>query len=233
MRAAFAAAAAGTTAYPGEAPPEPSRLPNDWRRFLDLVQGEGEVADEAEVTGLVAEVALDEADRQLLPARASARRAYAGPGRGGWRVGGPGRRPDGDGPLGLRRGDGGHGPGGRRPRGPRRDRRAAAAGGPGARRGPRGGLPGGREHRGAGRGRGACGPQPRGAASRSPGRPMPSRPRGTGSPSWVSTGPIPRPAWRRRAPPGRRADLEAAEAAAAGARRAAAGRPRRRAGRRS
>ena len=44
MRAAFAAAVAGTTAYPGEAPPERSRLPNDWRRFLDLVQGEGEVA---------------------------------------------------------------------------------------------------------------------------------------------------------------------------------------------
>ena len=41
MRAAFAAAAAGTTAYPGEAPPERSRLPSDWRRFLDLLQGDG------------------------------------------------------------------------------------------------------------------------------------------------------------------------------------------------
>jgi hypothetical protein len=78
MRAAFAAAAAGTTAYPGEAPPERSRLPSDWRRFLDLVQGEGEVADEAEVTDLVAKVALDDADRKLLPVRASARRAFAG-----------------------------------------------------------------------------------------------------------------------------------------------------------
>jgi len=77
MRAAFAAAAAGTTAYPGEAPPERSRLPSDWRRFLDLVQGEGEVADEAEVTDLVAKVALDEPDRMILPARASARRAFA------------------------------------------------------------------------------------------------------------------------------------------------------------
>ncbi len=77
MRAAFAAAAAGTTAYPGEAPPERSRLPSDWRRFLDLVQGAGEVADEAEVADVVANVALDEADRKLLPARASARRAFA------------------------------------------------------------------------------------------------------------------------------------------------------------
>jgi hypothetical protein len=77
MRAAFAAAVAGTTAYPGEAPPERSRLPNDWRRFLDLVQGEGGVADDAEITDLVAEVALDEADRKLLPDRASARRALA------------------------------------------------------------------------------------------------------------------------------------------------------------
>ena len=83
MRAAFAGAAAGTTAYPGEAPPERSRLPSDWRRFLDLVQGEGKVADETEITDLVAKVALDEAGRKLLPARASARRALRGPGRGG------------------------------------------------------------------------------------------------------------------------------------------------------
>jgi hypothetical protein len=78
MRAAFAAAVAGTTAYPGEAPPERSRLPNDWRRFLDLVQGETRLADEAEVADLVAEVALDETDRKVLPARASARQALAG-----------------------------------------------------------------------------------------------------------------------------------------------------------
>ena len=77
MRAAFAAAVAGTTAYPGEAPPERSRLPNDWRRFLDLVQGETKAADGAEVADLVAEVALDEADRKVLPARASARQALA------------------------------------------------------------------------------------------------------------------------------------------------------------
>ena len=77
MRAAFAAAVAGTTAYPGEAPPERSRLPNDWRRFLDLVQGGGKAADEAEVADMVAEIALDEADRKVLPARASARRAFA------------------------------------------------------------------------------------------------------------------------------------------------------------
>lgn len=77
MRGAFAAAVAGTTAYPGEASPERSRLPNDWRRFLDLVQGGGEAADEAEVADLVAEVALDEAGRKLLPARTSARREFA------------------------------------------------------------------------------------------------------------------------------------------------------------
>ncbi len=77
MRAAFGAAVAGTTAYPGEAPPERSRLPNDWRRFLDLVQRETGLADEAEIADLVAEVALDEADRNVLPARASARRALA------------------------------------------------------------------------------------------------------------------------------------------------------------
>ncbi len=77
MRAAFAAAAAGTTAYPGEALPERSRLPSDWRRFLDLAQRGAVVTDEAEVTDLVAKVVLDEADRTLLPARASARRSFA------------------------------------------------------------------------------------------------------------------------------------------------------------
>jgi hypothetical protein len=37
MREALAAAHARTTAYPGEGTPEVTRLPNDWRRFLDLV----------------------------------------------------------------------------------------------------------------------------------------------------------------------------------------------------
>jgi hypothetical protein len=77
MRAAFAAAAAGTTAYPGEAPPERSRLPSDWRRFLDLAQGKVTGTDGAEVADLVAKIALDEGDRRLLPVRASARRAFA------------------------------------------------------------------------------------------------------------------------------------------------------------
>ena len=77
MRAAFAAAAAGTTAYPGEALPERSRLPSDWRRFLDLAQRGAALTDEAEVADLVAKVVLDEADRALLPARASARRSFA------------------------------------------------------------------------------------------------------------------------------------------------------------
>jgi hypothetical protein len=77
MRAAFAAAAAGTTAYPGEAPPEKSRLPSDWRRFLDLVQGGDDAAATAGVADLVAGIALDDGERKLLPARAAARRAYA------------------------------------------------------------------------------------------------------------------------------------------------------------
>jgi hypothetical protein len=76
MRAAFGAAAAGTVAYPGEAPPERSRMPSDWRRFLDLVQGGDDAAARAGVVDMVAEVALDDGARTLLPARAAARRAY-------------------------------------------------------------------------------------------------------------------------------------------------------------
>jgi hypothetical protein len=76
MRAAFKAAASGTTAYRGEAAPERSRLPSDWRRFLDLVEAEGKAADEAAISDQVAQVALDEAERKLLPARAAARLRY-------------------------------------------------------------------------------------------------------------------------------------------------------------
>ena len=77
MRAVFAAAAAGTTAYPGEAPPEQSRLPGDWRRFLDLVQAGDDAAATAGIPDLVAGIALDDGERKLLPPRAAARRAYA------------------------------------------------------------------------------------------------------------------------------------------------------------
>jgi len=74
MREVFAAAAAGTVAYRGEAPPEHTRLPNDWRRFLDLADelGAGPGADD-----LVKTWVLDEGAAKLLPARAKARSAYA------------------------------------------------------------------------------------------------------------------------------------------------------------
>ena len=80
MRAVFAAAAAGTTAYPGEGPPEPARIANDWRRFLDLAQGAPDPdggPDLEAIPDLVSESALDDGDRRLLGARAGARRAYA------------------------------------------------------------------------------------------------------------------------------------------------------------
>jgi hypothetical protein len=73
MREVFAAAAAGTTAYPGEGTPERSRLGNDWRRFIDLAQGS---RDAAGIPDLVAAVVLDEASGRLLPVRATARDAY-------------------------------------------------------------------------------------------------------------------------------------------------------------
>jgi hypothetical protein len=80
MRAVFAAAAAGTTAYPGEGIPEPSRLPNDWRRFLDLAQ---QAADPATLAAgsrtlaeLVAQWALDPQQAAELPARETALAAY-------------------------------------------------------------------------------------------------------------------------------------------------------------
>ncbi len=74
MRGVFAAAAAGTTAYPGALPAERSRLPNDWRRLLDLSEGPGSRAGVAKV---LSKWVLGEAAAKLLPAREAARRAYA------------------------------------------------------------------------------------------------------------------------------------------------------------
>ncbi len=81
MREVFAAAAAGTTAYPGEGEPERSRMPSDWRRFLDLAE---QAADPASamtsgrsISDLLAQWALDDGDASLLPARAAAVERYS------------------------------------------------------------------------------------------------------------------------------------------------------------
>jgi hypothetical protein len=75
MRAVFAAAAAGTTAYRGSAPAERTGTPNDWRRFLDLAD---ELGAGTGVDALVKTWVLDDRAAKLLPARAAARSAYAG-----------------------------------------------------------------------------------------------------------------------------------------------------------
>jgi hypothetical protein len=81
MRRVFEAAAAGTTAYPGEDEPERSRLPNDWRRFLDLVEQAADPAAAAtsgrSIAELLAQWALSDADAVLLPARAAALERYS------------------------------------------------------------------------------------------------------------------------------------------------------------
>lgn len=74
MREVFAAAAAGTTAYRGDVPAERSTMPNDWRRFLDLADQLGAGTG---VEDLLKQWVLDDAAAKLLPARASARSAYA------------------------------------------------------------------------------------------------------------------------------------------------------------
>ena len=73
MRAVFAAADDRTTAYVGSVPAEPSRLPNDWRRFLDLAEELGGAQD---ADDLLAAWALSEAEAATLDARQHARDAY-------------------------------------------------------------------------------------------------------------------------------------------------------------
>ncbi len=73
MRRVFSAAAAGTTAYPGAGTPEPSRLPSDWRRFVDLAE---ELGGGSGVAEMIAPWALSPADRTQLAARRAARTAY-------------------------------------------------------------------------------------------------------------------------------------------------------------
>ncbi|HYO42774.1 MAG TPA: hypothetical protein VES19_06195 [Candidatus Limnocylindrales bacterium] len=74
MREIFGAAADGTTAYLGDGPPERSRLPNDWRRFLDLAD---ELGARPGVEDLLATWVLDATAAKMLPVRAEARRAYS------------------------------------------------------------------------------------------------------------------------------------------------------------
>ncbi len=74
MRRLFAAAEAGTTAYPGEGTPEKTALPNDWRRFLDLAD---ELGAKDGVDAVVQRWALAPKEAGLLPPRAAARAAYA------------------------------------------------------------------------------------------------------------------------------------------------------------
>ncbi len=73
MRRVFAAAADHTTAYIGAGKPEPARLPNDWRRFLDLTE---EVGGATGVADLLATWALPADDRAILADRATARDDY-------------------------------------------------------------------------------------------------------------------------------------------------------------
>ncbi len=73
MRRVFAAAAAGTTAYPGAGTPEPATIPNDWRRLVDLAEELGGADD---VASLVADWALPRDADPPLAARSEARTAY-------------------------------------------------------------------------------------------------------------------------------------------------------------
>jgi hypothetical protein len=74
MRDVLAAAADGTTAYRGDVPPEPTRLPNDWRRFLDLAD---ELGAGSGVEELLRTWVLEEAATKPLGVRAEARLRYA------------------------------------------------------------------------------------------------------------------------------------------------------------
>lgn len=73
MAKVFAAASAGTTAYPGAGPPEKSRQAPDWRRLLDLAE---EVGGGKGIAAIVGPWALTKADQATLAVRAAARTAY-------------------------------------------------------------------------------------------------------------------------------------------------------------
>ncbi len=73
MRRVFRAAADGTTAYVGAGAPEQTRLPNDWRRFLDLTE---ELGGATGVADLMATWVLPAESQADLAARADARDGY-------------------------------------------------------------------------------------------------------------------------------------------------------------
>ncbi len=75
MSTVFAAAAAGTTAYPGGGPPERAELPSDWRRLADLAEQLGGGTGIAEI---IAPWALTPVERTELGPRAAALAAYRG-----------------------------------------------------------------------------------------------------------------------------------------------------------
>ena len=75
MRAAFAAADAGRTAYVGASAPETTGMANDWRRLLDLVEPI-DLPDSTAVEAELREFAISEIDARALPYRTEARAQY-------------------------------------------------------------------------------------------------------------------------------------------------------------
>ncbi len=73
MRRVFRAAHDRTTAYVGAGDPEPTRLPNDWRRFLDLTE---ELGGASGISDLMATWVVPSGQRATLAARAKARDDY-------------------------------------------------------------------------------------------------------------------------------------------------------------
>jgi len=75
MRAAFAAADAHTTAYPGAGTPEKAPGTNDWKRFLDLVESIGGI-DSTDTERSLRDFVLLSSSAADLDERATARAAY-------------------------------------------------------------------------------------------------------------------------------------------------------------
>ncbi len=73
MRRVFQAAQDGSTAYVGAGAPERSRLPNDWRRFLDLTE---ELGGATGVSDLMATWVVGPDQQAVLAIRATARDDY-------------------------------------------------------------------------------------------------------------------------------------------------------------